>query len=88
MSRVKIADLKARLSRHLRAVRRGGSITVLDRETPIARIVPMDTEVSGVVIHMPKEAKGRLDSVPLPPRPAGLKSDVVALLLEERQFDR
>ena len=40
MSDVRIADLKARLSEHLRSVRNGGTLTVLDRDTPIARIVP------------------------------------------------
>jgi antitoxin (DNA-binding transcriptional repressor) of toxin-antitoxin stability system len=37
---VKIADLKNNLSRHLVRVRRGAEITVLDRDTPVARIVP------------------------------------------------
>jgi len=40
MNVVKIADLKNNLSRHLARVRKGGQITVFDRETPIARIVP------------------------------------------------
>lgn len=40
MRDVGIADLKARLSEHLRSVRNGGTLTVLDRDTPIARIVP------------------------------------------------
>jgi antitoxin (DNA-binding transcriptional repressor) of toxin-antitoxin stability system len=40
MGTVKIADLKNNLSRHLAHVRRGGEITVLDRDTPVARIVP------------------------------------------------
>ena len=40
METVRIADLKNNLSRHLARVRRGGEITVYDRETPIARIVP------------------------------------------------
>ncbi len=40
MKQVKIADLKNNLSRHLTRVRRGGEITVLDRDTPVARIVP------------------------------------------------
>src|SRR6185436_18718733 len=39
---VKIADLKNNLSRHLARVRRGGTITVLDRDMPIARLLPMD----------------------------------------------
>ncbi len=37
---VNIAHLKNNLSRHLARVRRGGEITVCDRDTPIARIVP------------------------------------------------
>jgi antitoxin (DNA-binding transcriptional repressor) of toxin-antitoxin stability system len=40
MGTVKIADLKNNLSRHLAHVRKGGEITVLDRDTPVARIVP------------------------------------------------
>ena len=40
MSHVGIAELKARLSEHLRVVRNGGTLTVLDRDTPLARIVP------------------------------------------------
>jgi prevent-host-death family protein len=40
MAGAKIADLKNNLSRYLAHVRRGGEITVLDRDTPIARIVP------------------------------------------------
>ncbi|MEW6323308.1 MAG: type II toxin-antitoxin system prevent-host-death family antitoxin [Acidobacteriota bacterium] len=41
MSDVRIADLKARLSEHLRSVRNGGTVTVLDRDTPVARIIPV-----------------------------------------------
>jgi prevent-host-death family protein len=48
MQPVKIADLKNNLSRHLARVRRGGEITVLDRDTPVARIVPFThAETSG-----------------------------------------
>ena len=39
-----MADLKAHLSEHLRRVRRGRTLTVLDRNTPVARIVPYDAE--------------------------------------------
>ena len=44
MSKVGIGDLKAHLSEHLRKVRRGHTLTVLDRETPVARIVPYEAE--------------------------------------------
>lgn len=82
MTKVGIADLKANLSRHLKTVRRGETITVFDRETPIARIVPIETTTNGLVIHPPKKP-GRLSDVKLPP-PAGMKTDIVDLLLEER----
>jgi prevent-host-death family protein len=42
VKRVKIADLKNNLSRHLSHVRAGGDLIVLDRNTPVARIVPYD----------------------------------------------
>jgi prevent-host-death family protein len=37
-----IADLKNNLSRYLRQVRRGEEILIRDRNTPIAKIVPLD----------------------------------------------
>lgn len=42
--KVKISELKARLSAYLHAVRDGKTVTVLDRRTPIARIVPIEEE--------------------------------------------
>ncbi|MGH7695557.1 MAG: type II toxin-antitoxin system Phd/YefM family antitoxin, partial [Gemmatimonadaceae bacterium] len=48
MKTVRIADLKARLSEHLRYVRRGNVLTILDRDTPVAKVVPID-EGSGLV---------------------------------------
>lgn len=47
MNAVKIADLKNNLSRHLAHVREGGELTVLDRNTPIARIVPFAPRQAG-----------------------------------------
>lgn len=41
MRRVGIAELKSRLSEYLRAIRRGETISVLDRERPFAQIVPV-----------------------------------------------
>jgi antitoxin (DNA-binding transcriptional repressor) of toxin-antitoxin stability system len=40
MNSVNIADLKNNLSRHLARVRAGAELTVLDRDTPVARILP------------------------------------------------
>jgi prevent-host-death family protein len=44
MLTVKIAELKNNLSRYLRAVRRGERVEILDRDVPIARITPIDSE--------------------------------------------
>lgn len=41
MKQVKIAELKAHLSSHLAAVRKGETIIVCDRSTPIARLTPL-----------------------------------------------
>ena len=86
MKNVRIADLKAHLSEHLRRVRRGQTVTVLDRNTPIARIVPLAVETRDLVIHRPRRRR-KLSDVPLPP-PARLRSDVVELLLEDRNGGR
>lgn len=40
MRTVKIANLKANLSQYLDYARQGGEVTVFDRNTPVARIVP------------------------------------------------
>jgi len=42
MTEVKIAELKANLSAHLAEVRKGATVVVCDRSTPIARIVPFN----------------------------------------------
>ena len=41
MTTVSISELKANLSRYVREVRRGGEVQVLDRGTPVARLVPV-----------------------------------------------
>ena len=79
MSTVRIAELKARLSEHLRAVRNGGTLTVLDRDTPIARIVPYAAPALEV-----RKAKRRLRDLKVPPRPAK-RTDSLAILIEDRR---
>ena len=86
MKQVRIAELKAQLSEHLRAVRRGETVTVLDRDTPVAQIVPV-REQTALRIRKPAPGTPPLNRVPLP-KPVGIKTDVVELLLEERQGSR
>ncbi len=42
MKRVTITDAKNNLSRHLQYVRRGGRVRILDRDTPVADLVPVE----------------------------------------------
>jgi len=87
MTAVRIADLKSRLSEHLRQVRGGRSLTILDRDTPIARIVPWQAGNASLKVRPPLRGSPKLQRVPLPP-PLAFRGDVVKLLLEERQGDR
>jgi prevent-host-death family protein len=86
MKQVRIAELKARLSEYLRAVRRGETIAVLDRETPVAQIVPVRDRAS-LRIRKPAPGTPPPNRVPLP-KPLKINVDVVHLLLEERQSHR
>lgn len=86
MRQVGIAELKSRLSEYLRAVRRGETISVLDRDTPVAQIVPV-RQKSALRIRKPTPGTPPPNRVQLP-KPMTLKMDVVELLMEERQGHR
>lgn len=79
MKGVGIADLKARLSEHLQSVRKGRTLTVLDRQTPVARIVPYAADPVEV-----RHATRRLRDLELPPPPAQA-TDSLTVLLDDRR---
>jgi prevent-host-death family protein len=79
MSNVRIADLKARLSEHLRSVRNGDTITVFDRDTPVARIVPYTAQPLEV-----RQAKRKLRDLKEPGKPSK-RTDSVAVLVADRR---
>src|SRR5262249_53531161 len=64
MKQVRIAALKARLSHYLRAVRRGETIAVLDRDTSVAQIVPI-RDRPALRIRKPARGYPRSKSCPL-----------------------
>jgi prevent-host-death family protein len=79
MSVVGIADLKARLREPLRAVRKGRTLTVVDRNTPVARIVPYAAESVEV-----RRATRRIRDLVAPP-PTSTPTDSLAILLDDRR---
>ena len=84
MTSVGIAELKSRLSEYLRKVRAGTTLTVLDRDLPVARIVPVEEPGGRIAVRRPQPGAPRLREVPLP-APFALRSDVLALVLAERE---
>jgi prevent-host-death family protein len=85
--KVGIAELKSRLSEYLRAVRRGHSLLVLDRETPVARMIPYESAPERLVLRRSRGRAPRLAEIPMPP-PLRFEGDIVDFLLVERQGGR
>jgi antitoxin (DNA-binding transcriptional repressor) of toxin-antitoxin stability system len=79
MSKVRIGDLKAHLSEHLRKVRSGRTLTILDRDTPVAPIVPHSNQPPLLV----RRATRKPGPLPLPP-PTDRRTDSLSVLLADR----
>ena len=73
MDTVRIAELKARLSEYLRRVRRGRALTVTDRETPIAQIIPYQAGAASLTVRQPMPDAPRLAAIRMPP-PLAIKA--------------
>lgn len=96
MKRVPIAQLKARLSAHLKAVMAGEEIIVTDRGRPVARLAPITGE-AGADARLDELIRAGIIRAPirsLPddfwswPRPADPAGRGLAALLEERAEGR
>ncbi len=81
---VQIADFKAHLSEYLRNVRNGHPLTLVDRRTPVAQVVPYPEKPSQLTI---RHATLRPEQIQFPPR-LGKRADVLRYLAEERQSYR
>lgn len=82
MQQVQIAELKAHLSQYLARVRRGGTVVVCDRKTPIARLVPFTEVKDEFVVDEPPRSMPDLKSVPGVKLKRGI--DLVRILRESR----
>ena len=99
MKTVNISDAKNNLSRHLEYVRRGGRVRILDRNTPVAELVPIepgaepadDEELLAALERRGLARRGKGGPLPaalLRPGPGGPKAGVVEALLAEREDSR
>lgn len=96
MKRARIAELKNNLSRYLDHVRAGGIVLVLDRDQPVARIVPLSRPAGtrgGVderLLRLERQGLIRRGTGGLPEwfgrrRPHRVRGSVLEDLLEERE---
>jgi prevent-host-death family protein len=79
---LRVAEFKTHLSAYLKRVREGGSLTIFDRDTPVARVVPVD-EQPGPLPARP--AVGRIGDVPLPAQPVAPNLASLEILAELRR---
>lgn len=88
-----VAELKARLSEYLATVKAGGEVLITERGKPIARISPVETEMS-FPAHLVEMAKQGLVKLPTKKldreflrmeRPKDATGSVLAALLAERE---
>jgi prevent-host-death family protein len=82
MKQAMVSELKARLSDYLAAVRKGETIVVCDRKTPVARLIPYEKETDDLAIEEPSIPGHEL----MRRRAVRLRKqvDVVKLLQEDR----
>ncbi len=85
MKKVGIADLKAHLSGHLRTVKKGATLLVMERGTPVARIVPAGSAQGGLVTRPPTRELSSVRQLLKRLPPLALPVDSLSILLEDRK---
>ena len=83
MISVNIAVLKAKLSFYLGQVKLGNEIVVMDRNTPVARMLPSTDRAQGLVLIKAKKSPSGLKAMRF--LPAKRRTNSVELLREERE---
>lgn len=96
MKEAKISDVKNRLSRYLALVRKGEVVRILDRDRPIAQIVPIGEPAGGRPVGsealgemerkgLIRRGSGRIPREILDENPPGKPCGVLEALLDERE---
>jgi antitoxin (DNA-binding transcriptional repressor) of toxin-antitoxin stability system len=94
MKEAKISEVKDQLSRFLALVRRGETVRILDRDTPVAMIVPLPRAAGAgddaVLLQLERKGlvqrgSGRIPREILRSEPSGKSAGVLQALLDERE---
>src|SRR5690348_16551587 len=98
MKVVRVAEAKKELAHHLEYVRRGGTIRIVDRDRPVADLVPIQPDNDGdddaLLARLEEHGlvrRGKGGPVPadlLRPGPAGRDAGVREALIAERRSAR
>lgn len=78
---IQMADFKAHLSQYIRSVRQGHPLTLLDRQTPVAQVIPYSEKPGKLTVRPPTRQPNQV----IFPEPLGKQVDVIRYAAEERQ---
>jgi prevent-host-death family protein len=98
MRTAKISELKAKLSAHIEFVKRGEEVLILDRNTPVARLVPvgpmedcdarMKRLIAKGIVSPPIDPEGQSKFIPNPAGPTNITQEMMDQFWEEERADR
>jgi prevent-host-death family protein len=82
---VRVAELKSKLSEHLRAVREGHEFLIQDRDKPVARLVPVESAKKKVPVRPGRRTVPNLNDLPRLSLPGVEPADFEEALEESRK---
>lgn len=98
MRTVKISELKAKLSAYIRMVKRGEEVLILDRNAPVARLVPvepvlsqdewMDHLIAKGLVTPPRVPRVEGEVWPGPPGPTKITREIMEQVWREERDGR
>jgi prevent-host-death family protein len=98
MRTAKISELKAKLSAHIQFVKNGEEVLILDRNTPVARLVsvgPIEEYgererrlIAKGILTPPRDPQNRAGFIPIPAGDHPISQEIMDQIWEEEREDR